>query len=210
MGKGHRVAVDGETYEGQEVVGQEFHLNLEKKKTISVEKIVSLYTSKDYTISECSLAARTAHSQYGRFQDLLETHTQAWKFLWHRCDVEIRAGNHAQLALRVHIFHLLQTICTHTRYVSMSASPQEASTERPTGDISSGTCCSCSFSTPCAFRRLPDRYFCTATAGLTRHGKQRKKPPMKVPCIPGRAAATGGGGGDPDRPPESGLRPLDR
>ncbi len=60
------------------------------------------------------MAARSALSRSGRFQDLLETHTRAWKFLWRRFDVEVRTRNHAQLALRVHIFHLLQTISMHT------------------------------------------------------------------------------------------------
>lgn len=111
---GQRLSVEGEIYEGKELIGQEFQLELERKKSIDIEKIVTLYTSRDRAISESSMAARSALSRCGRFQDLLETHTRAWKFLWRRCDVEVRARNHAQLALRVHIFHLLQTISMHT------------------------------------------------------------------------------------------------
>lgn len=111
---GETLPVAAPAYEEKEIIGQEFALELERQKTVTVEKTVTLYTSRDRAISESSLAARCALARCGRFQDLLESHSRAWERLWRRCDVEVRARNNSQLALRVHIFHLLQTISMHT------------------------------------------------------------------------------------------------
>ncbi|NIO08861.1 MAG: glycoside hydrolase family 65 protein [Deltaproteobacteria bacterium] len=111
---GKRMTPEIHSYEEKEVVGQELEFDLAKGKTFKVEKIVSLYTCRDAAISECSLAAQEAVSRAGRFTELLDSHTRAWHSLWRRYDVEVRAKDQAQLVLRLHIFHLLQTISPHT------------------------------------------------------------------------------------------------
>jgi len=111
---GQRLTVETHTYEEKEIIGQEIEFDLEKGRTVKVEKTVALYTCRDSAISECSLGAREAIANCGRFQDLLESHTRAWHSLWRRYDVEVRARDQAQLVLRLHIFHLLQTISPHT------------------------------------------------------------------------------------------------
>ena len=40
----------------------------------------------------------------------MQSHTRAWKSLWHKCDVKIKSSNSEQMVLRLHIFHLLQTV----------------------------------------------------------------------------------------------------
>ena len=111
---GQRLEPKTYTYEEQEIIGQELEFDLAKGKTVKVEKIVSLYTNRDSAISECSLAAREAVASCGGFQELLESHSREWHSLWRRYDVEVRTRDQAQLVLRLHIFHLLQTISPHT------------------------------------------------------------------------------------------------
>ncbi|MFQ5851475.1 MAG: glycoside hydrolase family 65 protein, partial [Candidatus Binatia bacterium] len=72
------------------------------------------YSSRDRAISESGLAARLAISRCGSFKDLLRSHSRAWRFLWRRCDVELRARRHEQMILRLQIFHLLQTVSMNT------------------------------------------------------------------------------------------------
>jgi alpha,alpha-trehalase len=109
-----RMQVETLTSQGEDVIGQELIFDVDKGKTVKIEKIVSLYTSRDRAISDSAAASRLAISRCGRFQDLLETHTRAWKFLWHRCDLELITVSQAQVILRLHIFHLLQTISMNT------------------------------------------------------------------------------------------------
>ena len=54
--------------------------------------------------------ARQAIVRANRFSDLLKTHTQRWDRLWRRCDIVIKDGSESQLILRLHLFHLLQTV----------------------------------------------------------------------------------------------------
>lgn len=91
-------------------LAHEWTIDLKKGHTLSVEKIVALYTSRDRGISECGLEARAAITRAGRFSSLLDTHVQRWDRLWQRSDIVIEDGRESQLVLRLHVFHLLQTV----------------------------------------------------------------------------------------------------
>lgn len=102
-----------------EYIAQEFSLQLEQGTGVALEKIVSLYTSKDPGISEQGLEARDTVRMAQRFTGLLEQHNLTWKHLWQRFshDIELRAtgSDHFVLrALRLYSFHLLQTASLHS------------------------------------------------------------------------------------------------
>ena len=73
-------------------------------------KLLRLYSSRDWAISEPSLEARLTLTRCGRFHELLDSHVRAWQALWRRCDVTIGARDNEQMVLRLHIFHLLQSV----------------------------------------------------------------------------------------------------
>jgi alpha,alpha-trehalase len=81
-----------------------------------VEKVVTLFTSRDHAITECGVEARDQMRRTGGFNALTKTHALAWKHLWDRFDIGIEAdvpnrhGEHAAMVLRLHVFHLLQTV----------------------------------------------------------------------------------------------------
>jgi trehalose/maltose hydrolase-like predicted phosphorylase len=81
---------------------------------VRIEKIVAIYTCRDPAISSAGEEVRRAIERAGTFEDLLRTHRLAWRQLWYRCDIEFEGAPDAQLALRVHIFHLLQTVSLNT------------------------------------------------------------------------------------------------
>ena len=92
-------------------IAQDLSLNLEKDESTTIEKIVSLFTSKDRSISEPAIAARTHLQRAGDFRELLNDHNREWDHLWKRFSLEISdGGNLTQLILHLHIFHLLQTV----------------------------------------------------------------------------------------------------
>ena len=93
-----------------EFLAHECTIDLKKGDTLTIEKIVALYTSRDRGISECGLEARAAITHAERFSSLLQTHVQRWDRLWQRSDIFIEDGKESQLALRLHVFHLLQTV----------------------------------------------------------------------------------------------------
>ncbi|MFD2245053.1 glycoside hydrolase family 65 protein [Pontibacter ruber] len=94
---------------------QKLQLGVTQGQPLRLEKVVLLYTSRDWAISEPMLDACTNMERQGSFGELFEGQKQAWKRLWSRCDLKLSASNtKAQSILRLHIFHLLQTVSSHT------------------------------------------------------------------------------------------------
>ncbi|SDY81757.1 glycoside hydrolase family 65 protein [Citreimonas salinaria] len=95
-------------------VVQTLTLEVERGETLMVEKTVALFTSHDRGISEPAQAALRAAHEAGRFEDLLDTHVQAWQLLWDRGDIVVDRHPRTQMILRLHVFHLLQTVSPNT------------------------------------------------------------------------------------------------
>jgi trehalose/maltose hydrolase-like predicted phosphorylase len=102
------------TVEVSGLVSQTIQLACKQGRPLGVEKVVAIYTSRDRAISEPGLAARLAVQRAGSFQVLAESHERRWAHLWHWCDVKLEGCEREQLVVRLHIFHLLQTVSVHT------------------------------------------------------------------------------------------------
>jgi trehalose/maltose hydrolase-like predicted phosphorylase len=87
---------------------------VEPDRTVTVEKLVALCTSRDPGIGEPGQAATDEIDRAGDFSDALARHELAWDHLWFRCDVEIQGPVRASLIMRLHVFHLLQTVSPHS------------------------------------------------------------------------------------------------
>src|SRR6185312_5513711 len=78
------------------------------------EKVAALCTSRDRAIDEPAAAAEDEIRRAPSFDVVLGRHELAWRHLWDRCDVTIDGPVHAVLVLRLHVFHLLQTVSWHS------------------------------------------------------------------------------------------------
>ncbi len=95
-------------------VGEVLATGIARGETLTVEKVVALYTSRDRAISEPALAAVEAIGEAPGFEDLLASHALAWRTLWDRGDIVVDDHPRRQMILRLHIFHLLQTVSPNT------------------------------------------------------------------------------------------------
>ncbi len=100
-------------------VAHEVTAKLSEGVPLSLEKLVVLHTSRDNGISECGLAARQTALRLVSFDAILQPHMKAWHYLWDQFDIKIEDDGdmgiaRAQVILRLHIFHLLQTVSPHT------------------------------------------------------------------------------------------------
>ncbi|MEU4464141.1 glycosyl hydrolase family 65 protein [Streptomyces sp. NPDC024017] len=77
-----------------------------------VDKTVALHTSHDPAISDPLQAAVDRVGAAPGFDDLLASHRTAWDQLWRR--TELDAPGEAGAILRLHLFHVLQTLSPHT------------------------------------------------------------------------------------------------
>ncbi|WP_043268321.1 glycosyl hydrolase family 65 protein [Streptomyces sp. CT34] len=80
--------------------------------TATVDKTVALYTSRDRNVTDPLAAALGAVREAPAVPRLLASHHRAWERLWQqaRLDVPGEAGR----ILRLHLFHVLQTLSPHT------------------------------------------------------------------------------------------------
>jgi alpha,alpha-trehalase len=111
---GQKLDVSRRCIEERGFIAQELEFDQARGEPVVIEKIAALYTSRDHAISECGLAASQAVRRTGRFESILPSHTGAWEDLWSQCDITLEGEQHTQLVLRLHLFHLLQTVSMHT------------------------------------------------------------------------------------------------
>ncbi len=97
----------------KEKIEQEFKVFVRKQQHCKVEKIVSIYTSKDKDVINPLSSAINSVKKSPGFNTLFEIHQCAWKDLWKKFDIQIEGDAFSQKALRLHIFHLLQTASIH-------------------------------------------------------------------------------------------------
>ncbi|MFJ4245672.1 glycoside hydrolase family 65 protein [Streptomyces iakyrus] len=87
-------------------------LPLAPGRTATIDKIIALHTSRDPAISDPLQAAVDRAGGASGFEDLLVSHRTAWDQLWRRAELDV--PGEAGAILRLHLFHVLQTLSPHT------------------------------------------------------------------------------------------------
>lgn len=112
--QGRQSDVDMSTVAGDDHIWQDLTLHVVPHVEYTVEKVVALYTSHDRALGEPFSEAREKALCMPEFDELLRRHVLAWDHLWARCDLEIGTADRTQMVLRLHLFHLLQTVSNHS------------------------------------------------------------------------------------------------
>lgn len=103
-----------EALPGHDRIDQQLYLQAEQGNTVTIEKTVALFTSRDRAISEPLEAALTEVGMAAGFDELLSAHAQAWGRLWRQFLLQISDGSEqVSRTLLLHIFHVLQTLSPH-------------------------------------------------------------------------------------------------
>jgi len=114
-------------YQEENYIARVYKLQLSRNQPLIIEKVITLYTSRDRAISECGLEARTSVMRQGSFEELLKKHQVAWHHIWGRFDITIDFENgdeESAKLLRLHIFHLLQTTSIHAKDLDCGVPPR--------------------------------------------------------------------------------------
>jgi beta-phosphoglucomutase family hydrolase len=111
---GEAIVADGSPILEPDYAAQAFACDVKVGSEVRIEKVASLFTSRDRGVSESGLEARKAVERVGGFDDLLQSHAISWEHLWRRCGIEVVDDERTQLILRLHVFHLLQTASLNT------------------------------------------------------------------------------------------------
>ncbi|WP_375260811.1 glycoside hydrolase family 65 protein [Palleronia sp.] len=103
-----------------------FEIDAQQGRPVRVEKIAACFDSRDNAITE-PLHEAVNHVRHARgFRSLQDEHVKAWEYLWEQFDIRIDTGTDqdAQLKLRLHIFHLLQTASAHSVDMDVGIPPR--------------------------------------------------------------------------------------
>jgi trehalose/maltose hydrolase-like predicted phosphorylase len=103
--------------EEKKMIFQEFRVFAQKRQPYRIEKIMAVYTSRDAGISSPLTAAIESVKRSPLFAHLLWSHGKAWERLWSKYDIKIKGDDFSQKALRLHIFHLLQSASIHNKNI---------------------------------------------------------------------------------------------
>ncbi len=92
------------------LVAHEFDLAITPGRSVTVEKVVAVATSRDRAQSTPALGARAHLARAPDIPGLLTAHERAWQRLWERFGLDVAAGERQALTLNLHVFHVLQTV----------------------------------------------------------------------------------------------------
>ncbi|HEY6738491.1 MAG TPA: glycosyl hydrolase family 65 protein [Actinopolymorphaceae bacterium] len=96
------------------IAAHEITVDLAAGQVLRLDKIVAIHTSTDHAITEPASEAVDLVRRAGDFDDLLPSHAHAWTRLWALFRIGLSASPSTQQAIRLHLFHLLQTLSPHT------------------------------------------------------------------------------------------------
>ena len=112
---GRHLELTPEFVAAESYVALQFAVDVEDGDEVTVEKVVSLYTSRDDAVSEPGEeACRRLTRWAGDFDELLERHVVSWRHIWARTRIEIGADGDLAQALHLNVFHVAQTISNNS------------------------------------------------------------------------------------------------
>ena len=109
---GARVAEDPTVIGEPGRIGHDIVIEVAETDEVTVEKIVAIATSRDHATADAAASAADWLETADSFDGMLGQHVLAWAHLWARFHVELRntEDNTVLPVLRLHIFHLMQTV----------------------------------------------------------------------------------------------------
>lgn len=105
-----QVPADYRLFDRDGEIGHDIAVEMSSGETLTVEKMVTLFTGRDVATSQPADAARRWLSGLGRFDEVLDRHLTTWSHLWERSSIEFDQFTDELRVLRLHMLHLLQTV----------------------------------------------------------------------------------------------------
>ncbi len=98
----------------KKAIYKEINLEGSKLQPVRFEKLVSIFTSRDFAISDPVNEAKLKVSRLVSFRNIFNKHRIAWSQIWGLGNFEVKTEAPNMQVLRLHIFHLHQTVSKHS------------------------------------------------------------------------------------------------
>jgi beta-phosphoglucomutase family hydrolase len=127
--------VQHEIKTGNGWVRRTFWMRGSKGRPVVMEKMVSLYTSRDPGAGDPLLRAMEVQKQMGSYREEMKSSAAAWKKIWDRIDVRIGGDREAQRLVRLHLFHMMVSASEHHAGLDAGIAPRGLHGEAYRGHI---------------------------------------------------------------------------
>jgi beta-phosphoglucomutase family hydrolase len=94
-----------------------FEIEARSDHPVTIEKVVSIYSSNLSQSQNPCADAQDHISKTGSFDEVFQLSTDEWQNLWEKMDLEISGDRLVQKMIRLHIFHTLTSVSPHTAKV---------------------------------------------------------------------------------------------
>jgi alpha,alpha-trehalase len=103
-----------EPVDSGEMVGQCLTFDAVEGRSVTVDKVVVLHTSRDHAVNEIGLDVRAKAARAGYFDESLAPHVVAWAHVWNRLRIDAAVDASVAMNLDLHLFHLAQVVSRHS------------------------------------------------------------------------------------------------
>ncbi|MFO8055286.1 MAG: beta-phosphoglucomutase family hydrolase [Bacteroidales bacterium] len=114
---GKQFETEGKVVQTTESVEQTYSFDIRQNQPVSLEKTISLTTSKADDVKDPENEGFAMIRQAGNFREEFEHHRKRWHRLWDIADFKIEGDRFVQKAIRLHIYHLLVTSSPHNKHI---------------------------------------------------------------------------------------------
>lgn len=96
--------------------GEDISIECDQLRPVRIEKLMTLYSTRDFAISDTLTEALSHISSLVDFKSIRKRNKEVWSGIWDKSDIliESKKDNDHQLILRLHIFHLFQTVSNNS------------------------------------------------------------------------------------------------
>jgi len=101
------------TFKEKGWIGQEFKLGVEKDQEVVLEKLLTLYTSRDPGVDDPLRDAQATLNGLSSYASELKLSAGRWKEIWEQVDVQISGDRESQRLVRLHLFHMMVSASPH-------------------------------------------------------------------------------------------------
>lgn len=113
--EGKAIKADSKTEQTLESVMQKYSFDARQNQTVSLEKIVSITSSRDQDLDDPAASGFQKAQDALTFDQEKEKHKKQWHKLWNIADIKIEGDRFAQKAIRLHTYHLIVTASPHNQ-----------------------------------------------------------------------------------------------
>jgi beta-phosphoglucomutase family hydrolase len=114
----NQIVTDGmvaetQTDRGEGWISQEFQVEVKQGQETTIEKLVTLFTSRDPGVEDPLEEAASTLDGAAAYEQEVSLSAGRWEEIWNQVDIKIEGDREAQKLVRLHLYHMMVTASPH-------------------------------------------------------------------------------------------------